>query len=104
MGQSAFSLYFTIFLFLGDVLEDHIKRRAAEGVSYSTVCFVGDGNNDYCPTLRLSASDYVFPRLNYALELKFREDNPNNKAKVVPWQSGNDIADFLRSLKSDNGN
>ena len=65
-------------------IKERINRRTAEGVSYSTVCFVGNGSNNECPSFVLPALDYVLSRLNYALEHKSREDNPNFKAKIFP--------------------
>ena len=39
----------------------------AQWPSDATLVYVGDGRGDYCPTLRLGASDWVFARSEYAL-------------------------------------
>lgn len=70
----------------------------SEGVIYTRVCYIGDGRNDYCPAVRLSADDYIFPRKDYPLDNKLREDDSKVKAKVVAWDSGNEICDALQNM------
>lgn len=83
----------------GHILETHVKEREAQGVVFSRICYVGDGGNDYCPTLRLSSNDYVFPRTGYRLERKIKASS-QVKANVVFWESGQTILDTLRSLNA----
>ncbi|KAG2694268.1 hypothetical protein I3760_08G134300 [Carya illinoinensis] len=36
--------------------------------------YLGDGNGDYCPTLKLGEGDYVTPRKNYPMWKHFVND------------------------------
>lgn len=76
-------------------MEKHISKKKAEGVDYGTICFVGDGSNDYCPAQRLHSKDYVFPRSDYALERMVFENGSKVKANVVPWDSATTILQTL---------
>ncbi|XP_046397208.1 pyridoxal phosphate phosphatase PHOSPHO2-like [Ischnura elegans] len=84
----------------GHILETYINERSKEGVEFPFVVYVGDGANDFCPTLRLSKQDITFPRVGYALEKKInnaQESDPSLvKASVVPWTNGLDIIDVLK--------
>ena len=46
----------------GDIIEEYIKERREQGVVYDFIAYSGDGENDLCPTLRLSENDLAFPR------------------------------------------
>ena len=48
----------------GQILEDYI---ASSEKKFSLVCYVGDGKNDFCPSLRLSANDLVCVREGFSL-------------------------------------
>lgn len=83
----------------GDILESYIKRRSEEGIEFSKVAYVGDGRNDLCPVLRLSAGDLAFPRVNYSLA-KILTENKSNvdqvpKAKILLWNDATEIWDEL---------
>lgn len=84
----------------GFVLQEFIKKQEMVGVKYDKVAYVGDGGNDYCPALRLSANDIVFPRKDYKLDLKISENAEKVKASVVRWQEGFDIINHLKSIFS----
>ncbi|EEC01198.1 pyridoxal phosphate phosphatase PHOSPHO2, putative, partial [Ixodes scapularis] len=79
----------------GAIMEEFLDRRRRQGVDFDHVSYVGDGNNDLCPCLRLRTSDLVFPRLDYPLAKLLNKDPGRVKAKVSPWRSGLDIADVL---------
>ena len=49
----------------GNILEEYINERRAQGVVYDFVAYSGDGKNDLCPTLRLSENDLAFPRWGF---------------------------------------
>ena len=49
----------------GEILEDYITTS---GKNFSLVCYVGDGKNDFCPSLRLSAGDLTCVREGFSLE------------------------------------
>jgi len=88
----------------GHILEEHIKNAGHE---FSHVLYVGDGNNDLCPSLRLSEKDYVFPRKDYTLWKRINKigDYENEgdehvvKAKVVEWTSGLEILKVIQNLQ-----
>lgn len=79
----------------GAIMEEFLDRRRRQGVDFDHVSYVGDGNNDLCPCLRLRTSDLVFPRLDYPLAKLLNKDPGRVKARVSPWRSGLDIADVL---------
>ena len=79
----------------GDILESYIKNTDSAG---KTVLYVGDGRNDYCATLQMRTSDYVFAREGYSL-LKLLKQNVNKTQPiVVPWTTGFDILEKVTSI------
>ena len=77
----------------GDILEEHISKNREAGIEYVHVIYVGDGENDLCPSLRLQEKDVLYPRKNFALHRKTSTAAVRNKLKanVVVWESGVDI-------------
>ena len=49
----------------GQIMEDYLKSC---GKTFSYICYVGDGKNDFCPSLRLAAGDIVCVREGYSLQ------------------------------------
>ncbi|XP_063230893.1 pyridoxal phosphate phosphatase PHOSPHO2-like [Bacillus rossius redtenbacheri] len=82
----------------GHVLEEHVRSRMADGVSFDRLAFFGDGSNDLCPVLRLGDKDLAFPREGYKL-MKLLDSNPPDqvKAAIHPWSSGEDIIGIFKS-------
>ncbi|KAF6023393.1 hypothetical protein EB796_018310 [Bugula neritina] len=81
----------------GSVLEKHVAQRKSSGTSYSRIFYIGDGNNDYCPSLRLAEKDCVFPRIGYALHRRIQENTSKVKAQVVPWKTASTIMEAVTS-------
>lgn len=79
------------YLCKGQVLMDYIKDKNYEKVSY-----FGDGWNDYCPATKLSEHDRVFPRKDFALDLKIQENEGTVQAKVQSWDNGVDLLSLLK--------
>ncbi|KAH8041195.1 hypothetical protein HPB51_013855 [Rhipicephalus microplus] len=79
----------------GSVMEEYLDRRRKQGVNFDTVSYVGDGNNDLCPCLRLRSCDLIFPRADYPLAKQLAKDPEQTKAKLHPWRTGLDIASVL---------
>lgn len=83
----------------GHILESYITERAAQGIAFSKVAYVGDGKNDLCPSLRLSDNDLIFAREGFALVKRIREMQQDRderlKAKVHVWESGGDIFNVI---------
>ncbi|XP_032891269.1 phosphoethanolamine/phosphocholine phosphatase [Amblyraja radiata] len=81
------------------ILHDHLVRRAEEEVEFDKIFYVGDGTNDFCPSVDLTTTDVIFPRKNYPLDRlisEFKMTEPSAiQAQVVPWESGEDILLFL---------
>lgn len=86
----------------GQVMEEYLDTCAKNGKKFSFKAYVGDGKNDFCPSLRLSESDLVFAREGYSLQKEIeksnQDDNPDEKikAQVCVWKSGEDI---LKKMK-----
>merc|ERR1711874_682225 len=78
----------------GQIVEDYLRDCTEKGTKFSYIGYVGDGKNDYCPSLRLTESDVVFPRQGYSLQkviLEERDENEKIKAEVCYWSSGETI-------------
>ena len=63
----------------GDIIEEYIKERREQGVVYDFIAYSGDGENDLCPTLRLSENDLAFPRWGFCAQVVeyLVADSPN---------------------------
>lgn len=90
----------TINLCKGQILESYIEERTNDNdVVFTHVAFIGDGQNDFCPSLRLSHKDFVFPREGYSLvkyiEKMKAEQGLHIKANIHTWNSGSDILKVL---------
>lgn len=87
----------------GHILETYINKRQEEGEQFDAVAYVGDGQNDFCPALKLKESDFVFPRSGFPLERLINSPPKDNlyegkkvKSKVFPWVSALEIKDILK--------
>ncbi|KAL2501378.1 Inorganic pyrophosphatase 3 [Forsythia ovata] len=60
--------------------------------------YVGDGRNDFCPTLKLDAQDFVMPRMNFPLFDRILNNPMLVKAKVHEWSNGEELARILHEL------
>uniref|UniRef100_UPI00398E50B9 phosphoethanolamine/phosphocholine phosphatase-like n=1 Tax=Pristiophorus japonicus TaxID=55135 RepID=UPI00398E50B9 len=82
------------------ILHDHLVERAEEDVEFEKVFYVGDGTNDFCPSVVLTPTDAIFPRKNYPLDRLISEIKSTEpsafQAQVVPWESAEDILLFLQ--------
>ena len=98
----------TVNLCKGHILKEFIRDRQAEGgVSFNHIVYVGDGFNDLCPGLQLRPSvDALMPRVDFKLFKVLKNINENDdpvpkshlKASVLPWTSGLDILNHVKSL------
>ena len=85
----------------GQVLDQYLKDRRKDGISFSSVAYVGDGKNDFCPCTKLSSDDHVFARKGYSLEKlleassKKETDSKKVLANQFMWRSALDIKDIL---------
>lgn len=94
----------------GQILTDFCEQQKLKNVIYDKIIYVGDGNNDLCPVLRLSENDVAFARKDYKLHklLDNREtrkdyDSSQNpvKAKIQAWETGYDVIKYLRQFTID---
>ena len=76
----------------GSILKHFTKDKHYEEIKY-----FGDGQNDLCPTLKLTSSDTVFPRKDYDLHNIITKGEHEIVAQVKPWSDGHEI---MKSLKS----
>jgi len=72
------------------------KRKTEDGVSFSRISYVGDGQNDVCPSLRLGPNDRVFARSGFPLHKRLAI-NQEFKAQLHPFVDGHDIWKVLDS-------
>jgi len=68
--------------------------------NYSKSIFICDGNNDFCLAKNLKKNDVIFPRKDYALDLKLLKEEYKKQvsADVIAWKSGNDIINYLKEI------
>ena len=60
---------------------------------YDKIIYIGDGENDLCPALSLSANDLVCPRQGYKLESLLKQHCV--QAKIVSWKDGTDLLKYI---------
>jgi len=84
----------------GHILQEYLAERGEEGVKFDAVAYVGDGQNDLCPALKLSKDDFLFPRTGFPLDIKVKDPKDNQKvvAKVHNWISAAEIQSVLKDL------
>lgn len=77
------------------------KGRVIERIQSETgskrLIYIGDGMNDFCPTLKLVAADCVMPRKNFPLWGHLSNNLELVKAKVCEWSDGEELAKILYS-------
>lgn len=81
----------------GSIMENYINRRRNDGVIFDKVAYVGDGDNDFCPSLKLRKNDLLFPRDGYKLIQRINSGNRNKvQANIHLWSDGRDILNILQ--------
>ncbi|KAM0969758.1 hypothetical protein ACFX13_018240 [Malus domestica] len=60
--------------------------------------YLGDGRNDYCPSLRLVEGDHVMPRRDYALWKRICSNPVLIKADIHEWSDGEELGKTLLHL------
>ncbi|XP_075701278.1 phosphoethanolamine/phosphocholine phosphatase [Rhinoderma darwinii] len=84
------------------IVTEYLNERSQEGVKFENLLYVGDGANDFCPTVIFSTTDVAFPRKNYPMHKLIRKmeekQKGSYKAKVVPWESADVVAQYLQAL------
>ncbi|XP_014256957.1 probable phosphatase phospho2 [Cimex lectularius] len=85
----------TVNLCKGYILDSFKERNRLNGKEYSRTFYIGDGKNDFCPSLRLTKDDFVFPRVGFPLARKLSECD-EIKATVCPWSHTREIMDVIK--------
>lgn len=71
------------------------KGLVIEGIRASSTekrfIYVGDGKNDYCPSLKLTPEDCVMPRKNFELWNSILTNPTLIKAGVQEWKNGEEL-------------
>uniref|UniRef100_A0AAY4BIK3 Phosphatase phospho1 n=1 Tax=Denticeps clupeoides TaxID=299321 RepID=A0AAY4BIK3_9TELE len=81
-----------------EIVRDYVAHRTRQrgGRPFERVLYVGDGANDFCPSLTLSPQDTAFPRRDFPMHKliqEMSEAQPGRfQANVVPWSSGEDFS------------
>ncbi|CAH7686226.1 phosphatase phospho-type [Phakopsora pachyrhizi] len=71
--------------------------------SFERVTYIGDGENDYCPIVRLKKSDFALVRKRRGLIERIKEEDilnnnePRLRCKVVEWDGAWEVEQFFRS-------
>lgn len=82
----------------GSIMENYINRRRNDGVIFDKVAYIGDGNNDFCPSLKLRKHDLLFPRDGFKLIERINNGNTNKvQASIHLWNDGKDILNILQN-------
>ncbi|XP_075033298.1 phosphoethanolamine/phosphocholine phosphatase isoform X2 [Mixophyes fleayi] len=84
------------------ILTEYLNERSQEGVTFENLLYVGDGANDFCPSVVFTSTDVAFPRKNYPMHKLIRKMEEKQKgafkARVVPWDSADVVAQYLQAL------
>ncbi|XP_053550513.1 phosphoethanolamine/phosphocholine phosphatase [Bombina bombina] len=84
------------------VLTEYLTERSQEGVKFEKLLYVGDGANDFCPTVIFSSRDVAFPRKNYPMHQLIKKMEEKQKgtyqSMVAPWDTAESIAKYLHGL------
>ena len=70
--------------FMQGLIIERIKAEMLEK-GKKRIIYLGDGKGDFCPSLKLSESDFVMPRLNYPVWELICENRELIKAEVHEW-------------------
>ncbi|KAL1339051.1 hypothetical protein AAHE18_U004500 [Arachis hypogaea] len=57
--------------------------------------YLGDGNGDFCPSLKLKENDYLMPRKYFPLSDLVSKDSNKIKAEVHGWKDGEELENIL---------
>ncbi|KAL1514167.1 hypothetical protein ABEB36_003471 [Hypothenemus hampei] len=92
----------------GMIMEDFIKDQSKNSIIYDKILYVGDGQNDLCPILRLNNNKALaccrknYKCANLIKKIKEGQLRDNDlygkyeiKANIFIWETGYDILEFL---------
>lgn len=76
---------------------EQIQVSSSESESKRFI-YIGDGMNDFCPTIKLASEDFVLPRKEFPLSGRILKNSHLVKAKVCEWNDSEDMAKILGKL------
>ena len=82
----------------GSLLTEFIQEQKDEHVLYKMVCYCGDGGNDFCPSLQLKSTDFVFARRGFSLAKRIAhhfESGETIDARVALWDDGYQVLHII---------
>ena len=83
----------------GTILMDYVQEQKNNNVFYKMVCFIGDGGNDFCPSVQLKTNDLIFARRGYSLDKRIAahfQSGETIDARVALWDSGMEILRIIQ--------
>nr|XP_020461017.1 probable phosphatase phospho1 isoform X2 [Monopterus albus]XP_020461018.1 probable phosphatase phospho1 isoform X2 [Monopterus albus] len=89
------------------ILREYLASRQKKcgGSPFQRVFYIGDGANDICPSLALGPRDTAFPRRDFPMHrllLRMQQSQAAKfKANIVPWVSGDDVVDCLKTIMAE---
>ena len=75
-----------------------VLKRIQASCLEKRIIYVGDGINDYCPSLKLKETDYVMPRTHYSLWDEINKNPSLLKASILEWEDGEQLGTNLINL------
>jgi pyridoxal phosphate phosphatase PHOSPHO2 len=81
----------------GEELEAFLVRK---GVEFDRIAYVGDGANDFCPTLRLRKQDTIFCRTGRGLQRRIEREGGEQclKCNIKYWGGAWEIEEHFSQL------
>lgn len=80
----------------GSVLEEFCRQQQQQqNIVYDRIFYIGDGNNDICPALRLGATDFAFARIGYRMQKEIQKQNLSLDATLEIWNDGRDLNSLI---------
>ncbi|KAF2293354.1 hypothetical protein GH714_000984 [Hevea brasiliensis] len=76
---------------------DQIRASTTQNEK-TRLIYLGDGNGDFCPSLKLVEGDYVMPRKEYPLWKRICSNATLVKAEVHDWSNGEQLEKILLHL------
>lgn len=80
------------------MIERILASISAEEGGKKRIIYLGDGNGDYCPSLKLREGDFVMPRKNYPLWNVISSSPLPLKAEIHEWSDGEELERVLLCL------
>lgn len=76
---------------------ERIQNSLAEDGNKKLI-YLGDGNGDFCPSLKLKDSDYLMPRKDFPLSDLVSKNSNKIKAEVHGWRDGKELENVLLNV------